>query len=157
MADVFVKHVTGGRASSLAHLRQQCADLNTEPVLRLLMGFRARIAGFDVCDNIDNRKYFSDFEREIRPNFLADRRYLTLNVMGFVATALRKNIVVWVPCRGGDIVVHRQHQVSTPWFRLSPHIAYPSRLPATLACHYIVVCCREHRFDPPSALSSSLN
>ena len=47
--------------------------------------------------------------------------------MGFVATALGVNIVVWVPGLDGDIIVHRQHQVSigrSPFlFRALRHVS----------------------------------
>ena len=121
VADVLVDHVTAGRAPSLVDLRQQCVAPNGSPTLRLLMGQRARNAGFDLSDNINNRANFSDFERLLHPTFLADRRCITLNVMGFLATALGVNIVVWVPDPGGDIIVHRQHQVSigrSPFLRV---------------------------------------
>ena len=109
VADVLVDHVTAGRARSVANLRQQCAAPNGSPTLHLLMGQRAR--------------NFYDFERLLHPTLLADRRYIKLNFMGFVATALGVNIVVWVPGPGGDIVVHRQHQVSIgrSTFCVDPH------------------------------------
>ena len=87
VADVLVDHVTAGRARSVADLRQQCAALNGSPTLRLLVGQRARNAGFDLSDNINNRANFYDFERLLHSTLLADRRYIKLNVMGFVATA----------------------------------------------------------------------
>ena len=76
------------------------------------MGQRARNAGFDFSDNINNLANFSDFERLFHPTLLADRTYIKLNIMCFVATVLGVNIVVWVPGPGGDIIVHRQHQMS---------------------------------------------
>ena len=58
VADVLVDHVTAGRARSLADLRQQCVAPNGSPTLRLLMGQRARNAGFDLSDNIKNSEVF---------------------------------------------------------------------------------------------------
>ena len=78
VADVLVDHVTAGRARSLVDLRQQCVAPNGSPTLRLLMGQRARNAGFDLSDNINNRTNFSDFQRLLHPTFLADWRYITL-------------------------------------------------------------------------------
>ena len=123
VADVLVDHVTAGRARSVADLRQKCAAPNGSPTLRLLMGQRARNAAFDLSDNINNRINFSDFERLFHPTLLADRRYIKLNAMGFVATALGVNIVVWVPGPGGDIIIHLQHQVSIgpSTFCVHPH------------------------------------
>ena len=113
VTDVLVNHVTAGHAPSVADLGQQCASPNGSPTLyRLLMAQRARNAGFDLSDNINNRANFSDFERLLHPTVLADWKHIELNVMGFVAIALGVNIVVWVPGPGGDIIVHRQHQVS---------------------------------------------
>ena len=97
VADVLIDHVTAGRARSVADLRQQCAAPNGSPTLRLFMGQRARNAGFNLSDNINNRANFSNFERLVHPTLLADRRYIKLNAMGFVATALGVNIVGWVP------------------------------------------------------------
>ena len=112
VADVLVDHVTAGCARSVVDLRQQCAATNGSPTLRILMRPRARNVGFDFSDNINNRANFSDFERLLHRTLLVDRRYTKLNVMGIVATALGVNIGVWVPGLGGDIIVHRQHQVS---------------------------------------------
>ena len=124
VADVLVDHVTAGRARSVADLRQQCAAPNGSPILCLLMGQRARNARFDLSDIINNRVNFSDFERLFHPTLLADRRYIKLNAMGFVATALGVNIIVWVPDPGGDIIIHRRHQVSIgrSTFCVHPHI-----------------------------------
>ena len=47
VADVLVDHVTAGRARSVADLRQQCAAPNDSSTLRLLIGQRAGIVGFD--------------------------------------------------------------------------------------------------------------
>ena len=112
VADVLVDHGTAGRARSVADLRQQCAVPNVRPTLRILMGQSAPNAGFDLSDTSNSLETFYNFECLLLPTLLADRRYIKLNVMGFVVTALEVNIVVWVLGRGGDIIVHRQHQVS---------------------------------------------
>ena len=50
---------------------------------------------------------------------------MKLNVMGFVATSLGVNIVVWVPGPGGDIVVHQKHHdqvsIGRSTFCVHPH------------------------------------
>ena len=123
VAYVLVDHVPGGRARSVADLRQQCAAPNGSRTLCLLMGQRARNAGFILSDNINNRANFSDFERLLHPTLLVDQRYIKLNVMDFVGTALGVNIVVWVPGPVGDIIVHRPYQVSIgrSTFCVHPH------------------------------------
>ena len=75
IADVLVDHVTAGRARSVVDLRQKCAAPKGGPTLGFLMGQRARNAGFDLSDNINNRANFYDFERLLHPTLLADRRY----------------------------------------------------------------------------------
>ena len=109
VADVLVDHVTAGLVRSVDDLRQQCAAPNGSPALRLLMGQRARNAEINLSENINNGANFADFERHLHPTLLVDRRYIKLNVMSFVATALGVSIVVWVPGPGEDIIVNRQH------------------------------------------------
>ena len=57
VAGVLVDHATAGRARSVADLRQQYAAPNGSPTLRLLMGQRARNAGFDLRDNQQPRQF----------------------------------------------------------------------------------------------------
>ena len=96
VVDLIVLHVTAGRALSVADLQRQCSAPEGSPPLRLLMGNRARMMGFDVLDAIDNIKNFSDLEAHLRHNFFPHRRYLSLGVLPAVAEALEATIVVWV-------------------------------------------------------------
>ena len=82
-------------------------------MLRPFMGSRARVLGFDLCDNLQHRNNFDDFHNLLQQHFLSENQYISPQVMGAAATALKATIVVWVKCPGpiDDLVIHRQHQV----------------------------------------------
>ena len=109
VADFIVLHVTAGRALSVAALQRQCSAPEGSPLLRRLMGNRARMMGFDVLDAIDNIKQFSDLETHLRHDFFP-RRYLWLGVLPAVADALEATIIVWVRDPADTLVVHRAIQ-----------------------------------------------
>lgn len=61
--------------------------------------------------NIQNPARFADFESALRHGFLPDRRYLSLGVVGAVATTVGATIIVWVPGSEGEVIVHRKFEV----------------------------------------------
>ena len=69
--------------------------------------------GFDISDDLNNRKPLSAFDIQLQRAFLNDYQYLTLTVMGAVAEAIAANIVVWVQHlqEANLLVVHREYQV----------------------------------------------
>ena len=70
--NAIVNHVTVDACQTVAQLRSQCAVECGPPVLRLLMGFRARVLGRDLCDNLQHRKNFDDFHSLLQQHFLND-------------------------------------------------------------------------------------
>ena len=113
MANAIVNHVTADACRTVAQLISQCAVEGGPSVLRLLMGSRARVLEFNPCDNLHHRKTFDYFRSLLQQHFLNDNQYISLQVMGAAAIALKDTMAVLVKCLGpgNDLVVHCQHHV----------------------------------------------
>ena len=66
--------------------------------------------GFGISDRIHSLKRFSDLGVLLRSSLSADRRYLSLGMLGAVAQALEATVVVWVRGLADTLIVHRQYQ-----------------------------------------------
>lgn len=94
MENVIVNHVMASACETVAQLRLQCVVEGGPPVLRLIVGIKARVLGFDLFETLLHRKPFDDFHNSLEQHFLNDFHYIFLDVMGAAATASKATMVI---------------------------------------------------------------